>query len=222
MQNLMQANYRVAYPGPGNEAFKAAVAGSLRKSFDNPNTTFRILRDQGKIASYNRFDTVSDDTGRRVTYFGSFNADPAYSGVGGIMLETTIKDRLQDGLPMMAHCDPTQAITKKYIEDGFVATGYYSLAGKPSFEIWRSVDSSLQLESKQKSVEDLLTLLGRSENIFVRPQAEPESYQELQQGKALTRYFNHNGQTYLVFETLPTSLQALFVAPQIQTDKKAA
>lgn len=222
MHNLLQANYRVVYPGQENEAFKAAVAGSLLKSFDNPSTTFRILRDQNKIISYNRFDSLSDETGREITCFGSFNADPAYSGVGSIMLEATIKDQLKDGRPMMAHCDPTQTITKKYIEDGFLATGYYALAGKPSFEIWRSEDSSAQLKSKQKSIEDLLSLISQSGDVIVRLQSRNESYEELQQGKALTRYFTHEGRTYLAFETLPATLRSAFVLPQIQTEKKAA
>jgi hypothetical protein len=221
MQNLLQANYRKAYPEPENDAFKAAVAGSLTKSFSNPNTTFRILRDQGKIVSYNRFDTLRDYTGRQVSYFGSFNADPAYSGVGGIILEETIKDRLANGQPMMAHCDPTQAITKKYIEDGFVATGFYELAGKPSFEIWRSKDSGGELKSKNKTIEELLNSTDISNEVTVREQADHEEFGELKNGMALTRYFTHQGKTYLVFETLPDTLRETFTPPK-EEEKKAA
>jgi len=221
MQNLLQANYRKAYPEPENDAFKAAVAGSLAKSFSNPHTTFRILRDNGKIVSYNRFDTLRDYTGKEVSYFGSFNADPAYSGVGGIMLEETIKDQLENGRPMMAHCDPTQAITKKYIEDGFVATGFYPLAGKPSFEIWRSKDSTEQLESKEKTIQELLSLVEESKSIVVREQSESETYPELQKSMGLTRYFTHQGKTYLVFETLPNTLQDEFTPPQEDLKKVA-
>ncbi len=221
MQELLRKNYDTAYPEPENNEFKATVAGSLVKSFDNPNTTYRILRDQGKIVSFNRFDTLRDYTGKEVSYFGSFNADPAYSGVGGIMLEETIKDQLGNGRPMMAHCDPTQAITKKYIEDGFVATGFYSLAGKPSFEIWRSKDSTRQLESKQKSIEELLNQTEESGSIVVREQSSAETYPELQNAMGLTRYFTHQGKTYLVFEKLSDTLRDEFTPPQ-EDLKKAA
>lgn len=214
MQNLLQANYRKAYPDPENDAFKAAVSGSLSKSFSNPNTSFRVLRDKGKIVSYNRFDTLRDYTGREISYFGSFNADPAYSGVGGIMLEQTIKDELESGQPMMAHCDPAQAITKKYIEDGFVATNFYPLAGKPSFEIWRSNESTTPLESKNLAVADLVKRTELGGSILVREQDQFEHYPELREGKALTRYFAHEGKTYLVFEKLPPSLQEAFLPPQ--------
>ena len=47
MTNLLQANFRKAYPKPEEAAFKAAVAGSLEKSFNNPNTSFKVLRDKG-------------------------------------------------------------------------------------------------------------------------------------------------------------------------------
>ncbi len=221
MQDLLRINYNKTYPEPENEAFRAAVAGSLTKSFSNPNTSFRVLRDNGKIVSYNRFDTLSDHTGKEVSYFGSFNADPAYSGVGGVMLEETIKDRLEDGRPMMAHCDPTQAITKKYIEDGFVATRFYQLAGKPSFEIWRSKDSSTQLKSKEKSIEELLASTEYTEGIVVREQSEVETYPELQNNMGLTRYFTHQGTPYLVFETLPNTLIGEFTPPQ-EKQKEAA
>jgi len=214
MKVLMKANYDKAYPEPENEDFKTAVAGSLEKSFSNPDTSFRVLRDNGKIVSYNRFDTVRDVTGKEVSYFGSFNADPAYSGVGGVMLEETIKDQLETGRPMMAHCDPSQAITRKYIEDGFVATQFYELAGKPSFEIWRTKESGSALESKQMPTTDLLKQSESSGSVLVREQQDNEEYAELKDGKALTRYFTHDGKTYLVFETLSNSLKEDFTPPK--------
>jgi len=221
MRNLLQANYRKAYPETENHAFKLAIAGSLEKSFNNPDTSFRLLRDNGKIVSYNRFDTVSDFNGREVSYFGSFNADPAYSGVGGVMLEETIKNQLEGGVPMMAHCDPTKAITRKYIEDGFVATQCYELAGKPSFEIWRSKTSSSELKSKSKTVEEILGSTDISNSITVREESAAEEFPELKSGKALTRYFTHQGKVYLVFEVLPNSLSETFTPPQAQ-NKEAA
>jgi len=214
MQDLLRKNYDKAYPEPENNDFKETVASSLTKSFGNPNTTFRVLRDNDKIVSFNRFDTLRDYTGKEVLYLGSFNADPAYSGVGRIMLEETVKEQLENGHPMMAHCDPTQAITKKYIEDGFVATGLYSLAGKPSFEIWRSKDSIAQLESKERTIQELLSSDEGSESIVVREQSESETYPELQSGMGLTRYFTHQKKTYLVFEKLIDSLKSEFTSPQ--------
>jgi len=222
MQELLNNNYNKAYPESEDNEFKTAVAGSLSKSFTNPDTSYRILRDQDKIVSFNRFDSLRDHTGREVSYFGSFNADPAYSGVGSIMLEETIKDKLDGGNPMMAHCDPAQVITKKYIEDGFVAKDFYNLAGRPSFEIWRSKTSSSQLESKNKSIEELIGLMGDTSNdTIVREQIVSEDYHELKEGMVLTRFFTHQGKTYLVFEKLPETLQTEFTPPQAELQKAA-
>lgn len=210
MRTLQKANYEAMYPSIADADFKGAVFNSLEQSFKNTDTTFQVLRDDGKIVSYNRFDLMRDKVGKEISYFGSFNADPAYSGVGGVMLEETIKQKLKDGRPMMAHCDPLQPITKKYIEDGFVATDFIDFHGHADFEIWRSKDSSTYFESKNKSIEELLDPTFDSESIVVREKSTSESYPELQQGKVLTRYFTHQEKTYLIFETLPVTLQAQF------------
>ena len=221
MRILLRSNYSRAYPNKDDAEFKKAVAASLESSFDNKNTVFNILRDGRKIISFNRFDVIQDDSGHEVIYFGSFNAAFQYSGVGGVMLEETITEQLKSGNPMMAHCDPTQPITRKYIEDGFVATDFYTLAGKPSFEIWRTKTSDAYLESKNKSINELVSLT-KHKDILVREQEIGETYPELNEGKALTRYFEYQGKTYLVFETLPSSLQTEFTAPQTENAQKAA
>jgi len=216
MKALLEANYNKLYPGSENEAFRKLVAGSLDNGFSNPDTVFKILRDKDKekIVSYNRFDIVGDSSGKEVTYFASFNVDPAYSGVGSVMLEETVKSRLEDGRPMIAHCDPEQSITRKYIEDGFVATNFYEVAGQPSFEIWRSRDSGEVLQSKNMTAEELLEQTDDKDSITVRQKQSGEQYPELQAERALTRYFIHEGRTYLVFEDLPESLRLIFTVPE--------
>ncbi len=223
MRTLLRANYGTLYPYKKDDEFGKAVADSLEQHLDDPHTIFRILYDGAKIVSFNRFDTLQDaHTGREVTYFGSFNAATPYSGVGGVMLERTIEEQLQSGVPMMAHCDPTQKISMKYIENGFVATDIYALAGKPSFEIWRSDESSKKIRSKNMSREEIVSLQDTKEdNLIVRTQQESDAYSELQEGFALTRFFSHNGKTYVVFEALPAELQSLFTPPQEKKKKVA-
>jgi len=102
-----------------------------------------------------------------------------------------------------------------------VATQYYELAGKPSFEIWRSKISGSELKSKSKTVEELLSSTDISNSITVREESAAEEFPELKSGKALTRYFTHQGKVYLVFEVLPNSLSETFTPPQAQ-NKEAA
>ena len=215
MRALMQKNYQAAYPGAAHYDFREAVAASLERGFEECDTVFRLLRDGDEIVSFNRFDTIKGDDGREITYFGSFNAAPAYSGVGGVMLEATLSERLEDGRPMKAHCDPDASISAKYIEDGFVAVSFYALASKPSFEIWRSREVPDLLQSKQMSKEELLELEGKNENthIVVRAIEPSDMYQELANGYGLTRSFARGGKSYVVFERLPDSLDTIFRDP---------
>lgn len=210
MQDILKRNYEKMYPESKDADFKAKVEKSLTTGFSNPDTVFKILRHQGKIVCFHRFDTVQESDGKEVTYFGSFNADPAYSGVGGIMLEETIQERLRDNKPMVAHCIPDQPITRKYIEDGFIATRLDELGGHSIFEIWRSEKSSQQIVSKQKTIDNLVSSQENTDAIIVREQSKIETYPELQHNMGLTRYFIHQGKTYLVFEILPIELQQQF------------
>ena len=221
MRELLRKNYAHMYPRRENEVFRDAILSSLEKGFSQDDTVFRILRDGEKIVSFNRFDTVRDIGGREISYFGSFNTDPAYSGVGSVMLEETIKERLKDGRPMMAHCDPTQPITKKYIEDGFVATNCYDVAGKPSFEIWRSQDIQAFSLTKQKTIEELRAI-HNGKDVVVREERDGETYPEFGENMVLTRFFTDEGKTYVVFERLPESLRESFVLNREKREKDAA
>lgn len=219
MLALMQENYDRQYAEETDRAFKNAVRSSLVASFNNTSTVFRILREDERIVSFNRFDTHTGTDGRTMSYFGSFNADPVYSGVGSVMLERTIGEQLQRCDVMMAHCDPLAAITKKYIEDGFVAKETETVAGKFSFEIWRTRDVEEKLVSKQLTQEALVaradTPLG-DDNILVRTVEARDQFHELDkdQGFLLTRYFTQAGVTYAVFEIAPSTLWQELTPPR--------
>jgi hypothetical protein len=221
MTQLLQSNYDTMYPGPDNEEFRTGVLSSLQNSFSGPETTFRVLRDGDTIVSFNRFDTLKYPNGKEISYFGSFNADPAYNGAGRVMLETTIRERLGDGRPMMAYCDPAQDISRKYVEDGFVVTGFHEFAGKQLFEIWRTGDIAAHVKTKRLSTEALLAMVGASGPIVVREQTTADDFPELYTGMALTRHFRNNEKTYLVFETLPSHLQTAFSTSQTEQEATA-
>lgn len=208
MRRLLRDNYEAAYPGEANAPFRDVVAESLNAAFLKNTTDFYLLKDDAdKIVGFNRFDTYFDEaTGRTILYFGSFNADAKYRGVGGIMLESTIQGKLKECDAIQAHCDPRQDITKKYIEDGFIATETADVAGNFSFEIWRSGDSSLQLKTKQMTEDELLAIanvtVAADADYFVREVEPNDQFLELDSGLSflLTRYFDSGDKTYAAFE----------------------
>jgi ribosomal 50S subunit-associated protein YjgA (DUF615 family) len=205
MLALLDQNYHAAYGGQENVNFRETIRTSLEESFANQSVEFRIVRHNEKIISFNRFDITTNNEGRIVSYFGSFNADPVYSGVGRVMLERTIQEQLEKCDVMYAHCDPTSDIAKKYIESGFVAKETKTVAGKFSFEIWRTKDIAEHLHSKQMSIDSLLEKVDQGEEgrVLVREVMSDDPFEELDPdlGYLLTRYFKNDGKTYAVFET---------------------
>lgn len=204
MLSILRRNYGETYPGEEYKEFRVAIEKSLRDSFEKSGTQFYILENAGKIVSFNRFDEVND--GRKILYFGSFNADPIYHGVGSAMLEHTIKEKVRDSDVMFAHCDPRMSITQKYIEDGFVAVQTETIAGNFSFEIWRTADIETHLQTKRMDAAELVAIAGQpsgpESDYFVREVKPDDVFEELDSGLPylLTRYFTHEGKVYAAFE----------------------
>jgi len=206
MIELLRKNYETLYPGDKYAEFRTKVEASLLTAFENPTTRFYLLEDNGEIVSFNRFDEIHDSSDRKITYFGSFNADSTYRGVGSEMLEKTIAGQMKNSEVMFAHCDPKMVISQKYIEDGFVATQTDTVAGHFSFEIWRSGSAMEALMTKQMSKSDLVALAnisaGPEDDYFVREVDANDRFDELDSGLAylLTRYFTYEGKVYATFE----------------------
>ena len=210
MRRVMYDNYRREYPGEEKKEFRNAVMAGFEKALTSPNSDFYLLRDNDTVVSFNRFDThINPETGKKILYFGSFNANSKYRGVGGFMIERTIQEKLQQCDAMQAHCDPESDISKKYIEDGFIATNTETVAGKFSFEIWRSKDSNAQLQTKNMTKEALVAIAHKTVSVeddyFVREVEPNDRFLELDSGLAylLTRYFTMGGKTYAAFEINP-------------------
>ena len=205
------------------EDFQGIIRSGLESAFESSNTRFYIERDDsGKVIFCDRFDDKLDPyNGRTVKYFGSVNAEPSFNGIGRVRITETLEQELVNGETMFAHCDPENAVSSLYIEHGFVATGTVSPAGKFSFEIWRSNDSSEQLQTKSLSTAELIEQLENrpeSTEYEIRKVESGDQFPELSEGKYLTRYFKHNGEYYAVFEPAPAALLAEFVPPQDQKE----
>ncbi len=208
-------NYRNETP-----AFREMVVTSLETSVHDPDNTFYILHDpevadSDNIAGFCRFEEQLDQQGRTVLYFGSFNANEKYVGIGAAMLESVMQDKLSENSILYAHCDPENSISQKYIEDGFTAIRTVSPAGKFSLEIWRSTNANRLLRSKELDIEDLVEQSQTSgkyiENVMIREKNVNDSFPELAAGDiGMTRYFKSNKKIYVVFEKLSTEVMTDF------------
>ncbi len=120
LRTLLHSNYLVEYPDNKDAKFRKGVADSFEDALKNPNTTFYILRDEGQIVSFYRYDDLMDVSGEKVAYFGSFNGNSLYKGASGNIPEKTTQEKLTQVDRMFAHCDPQSEVSKKYIESGYI------------------------------------------------------------------------------------------------------
>ena len=205
------------------EGFQGVIQSGLESALSSSNTRFYMERDsEGRVIFCDRFDDKVDVyNGRTVKYFGSVNAEPAFNGIGRVRITETLEQELANGETMFAHCDPENAVSSLYIEHGFVATGTISTAGKFSFEIWRSNNSSEQLQTKNLPTAELIEQLEKQDESVeyeIRKVESADRFPELSEGKYLTRYFRYNGEYYAVFESAPATLKVEFVPPQEQQE----
>ncbi|MFA7308779.1 MAG: GNAT family N-acetyltransferase [Patescibacteria group bacterium] len=152
-----------------NYASKPDLQKKLLEGFDNLLTEesknrLHILKRDGKIISFNRFEDTKERTsdGLPIKYFGSFNVDPNYRGatIGERVLAKTLEMEAKDSV-IQAHCDPEAKISQKYINDlGFVVTEVvenYEGTGETIFKIERDDQREKLLVTKKWSQEKALS-----------------------------------------------------------------
>jgi len=149
---------------------------------------FHVLRKDGKVISFMRFEPVKDEAGEVVPnhkYAGSFNVDPNYRGsaIGKAMIEETLNYEA-DRHVLEATVHPGISVGTRYVEDtGFAITKTlpnYDNSGITFFEIVCDRKKNKLLESRNMEKEQVLELyeaqqgqstddlLQTEENIVVR------------------------------------------------------
>jgi len=187
--------------------FSTKVRSGLEASFNNPKTSFYVLRHNDEVIGYARVDDRSDAQEPHM-YFGSFNVDDSYGGskIGEFIYKELIKQSVKKYDRVEADCDPNSDISKFYLRD-FVATEYYLAGGvKPSFHIVYDKEqyknTAYSNLSEQKIIEHAESASYKSGDVTIRTIEPNDQFPELSVGRILTRYFNSRptGKTYGVFE----------------------
>jgi hypothetical protein len=220
MRSIYQNNYRdrTEYP----QEFSDALLNSFDTSLEDPDTRFYLLKHQGRVAAFCRFDHNYRDGKLDAIYFGSFNTSPAYwrGKVGETMIEQALTEELSFGVPIMADCSPMAPIAKKYIELGFVATREHSYKGAKGLAIELSPETNSQLTSKNLATDEIIKdaaskkELGNGAILSVYPAKTQPDFSLLRQGYVLARYFEYQDETYCVFERIKHVLAIEEAMPQ--------
>ncbi len=137
-------------------------------------------------------------------YFGNFNINnDIFQGaeIGRAFFEEIMKKYGQGETPIDAHCNPEENISKTYIESGFTAANVIDVSGVASFSI--TMDKLRQYPSKNFSTDEIVAKIGeKSDNLVIRKKEPGDSFSELKNGFALTRYFDYEDSVIVVFETI--------------------
>ena len=136
MEKIININYVDSPLLPG-------VLAGFEKALTNPDNTFYVLKRDGQIISFFRFENLRDKKGELTgeTEFASFNTDSDYKGGSlgrGIMREAVLA-RGETGA-IVADTDPSSRVCQYYVnEAGFVVDGVeiYKQTGQKVFHIRR-------------------------------------------------------------------------------------
>lgn len=155
-----------------NPNMKDVVVGSFAKSLEDANQKFYVLKYQGKVVSFVRFEKT--DQGK--LYAGSFNVypDARSTGIGEEMMNRALKKEAQENI-LEATVSPRIPAGTAYVERvGFVVDGIianYHETGEPLFNI--ELDNAKNLgyryrnEGKELSIseEEIKAQVESSENL---------------------------------------------------------
>ncbi len=108
MISIVRKNYQE------DEAMQKLVVESLQEGLQKENAEFFVLRRDGEIVAFDRFDDEGE-----YFYVGSFNVDAGYRGsaIGEVMMQESF-DRKAKEKPLQGITDPKKIICSKYVEDG--------------------------------------------------------------------------------------------------------
>lgn len=207
------------------------VAGLREKLQQSDASEWYILKKEGEIVSFVRFENLKSDDGRLHEYAGSFNVHPQYRG--SAVGETMIREALNkeaDRAVLHATMDPRIDVGVRYVEDtGFFVMGVadnYLGSAESFFEITCDRSAHKKFQTRSWSIDKIIQLGRTAESIesqiareeivvlnITRNAGEEIAFVEgartaLRAGYVGTRYIadpNNEATRYMVFEKLLTA-----------------
>jgi len=178
------------------ESYREAVVKGFRKALNDASSEFFVLRYQDHPVGIIRYDDHSEGSNREY-YIGTFYVDQKFSGarLGEEMFERSIDHKRQEGVTFSLHCRPDAAITRRYLDMGFVADGAQSASTKLGY-VWhmRRTTESESLPTKQLPALVVFDRANETGRVYDKPPAE------FPKGKVLSRLGFKDERYYPVFE----------------------
>ncbi|HWQ59691.1 MAG TPA: hypothetical protein VN420_00895 [Candidatus Fimivivens sp.] len=125
--------------------FREKIFDGLRTAFRNPDSRFYLLRREGEIIGFRRFDGKGEtEDGKPRKYAGSFNVDSAYrdAKIGDIFYQVTLEQEGADSV-IEAYVDPESPVSSFYLERyGYIIDDVTDIEGKPFLSMRRDLEAN--------------------------------------------------------------------------------
>jgi hypothetical protein len=205
MEHIYQANWK----NYGNQELIQSVIHKFKDSLigDNAkNEQVYTFKKNNQINAFVKFSELHPG----VKYASALNVDQ-YSkgfGLGETMMDETLYREAQENI-LIATCDPYNDSNMRYMEKGFVGTGFTG-DNPPVLNITWNESMNNHIQSKHISSDDLVIMYLKQQipnNFTIRKgKSLQDIHTDIPSGKSLTRCFRdplHTGDWYTVYESIP-------------------
>ncbi|NTW15378.1 MAG: hypothetical protein HGA38_03335 [Candidatus Moranbacteria bacterium] len=139
--------------------FREKIFDGLRSALRNPDSRFYLLRREGKIIGFRRFDAKGEtEGGKSRKYAGSFNVDSAYrdAKIGEVFYQVTLEREGADSV-IEAYVDPEAPVSSFYVERyGYGIDGVTEISGKPFLQMRRDLEANEAFITRSSDFDELV------------------------------------------------------------------
>lgn len=205
----MEHIYQVNWKNYGNQQLIQSVIKKFKESLSGDNSDkeeLYLFKKSNQINAFVKFSKLHDG----VKYASALNVDQSSKGfgLGETMMDEALYREAQNNI-LLATCDPFNESNMRYMEKGFVATGFTG-DDPPVMNICWNESMNNHIKSKHISCEDLVMVYLKQQipsNLIIRKAKNLHLlHSDFPEGKSLTRCFRdplHTGDWYAVYETIP-------------------
>jgi hypothetical protein len=204
MEHIYQANWKTY----GNQELIQSVIHKFKESLTGDRAEQEqvyLFKKNDKINAFVKFSELHPG----VKYASALNVDQSSKGfgLGETMMDEALYREAQENI-LVATCDPYNDSNMRYMEKGFIGTGFTG-DNPPVMNICWNELMNTHIASKHISSDDLVIMYLKQEipNTMIIKKADDlhHLHSDFPVGKSLTRCFRdplHTGSWYAVYETI--------------------
>lgn len=216
MEQILRENWK------SQPAALESVLHGFTHGIETNETEWYIMRKEGKVKAFVRFEQMPPVRGREARYGGSLNVDPVFrgSGLGEAVLVETVNKQAERSV-IQAHADATSEVSMAYVEKfgcnitklevekvGDKALCWFSLERddrqKDAWQTRKMPKEDLIRDTAPIDKQWYVIKLATSYDLLKKEGIIEDA---LQSGYVGTRYFAGSGtERYVVFERVPSAL----------------